>query len=120
MFCIFHWIITCNIDSIDEEDPISLGQAIQESWTKRKSQLEHEYVVTGWALFVLPEIQMNVASELTGEHHLMIEMVVERLHVPHCPNDQVSGCDMTNIIDIFWREFNYLQNMTGSYAVCRG
>ncbi len=69
--------------------------------------------------FVLSEICANVSSELTWEHCLMIERVVERLHVPSCPNDQVSGHDMTNIIDVFWREFMHWQNMTGCYAVCR-
>ncbi len=58
---------------------------MQNSWLKRKPQLEHDYAVTGWALSVLPEIQFHVASELTGEHHLMIERVVEWLHHPPCP-----------------------------------
>jgi len=43
----------------------------------------------------------------------MIERVVEWLHGPPCPNDQASGYDMTNIINIFWREFKHWQNMTG-------
>ncbi len=60
-----------SVDSSDKEDRISLGQAIQDSWAKRKSRLEHEYAVTGWALSVLPEICANVLSELTGEHRLM-------------------------------------------------
>ncbi len=107
----------CSIDSSDKEDTISLGQAIQVSWTKRKSQLEHEYAVTGWALSILPEICANVLSDLTGEHHLMMENIVEGLHVPPCPNKQVSGQDMTAIIDIFWQEFKHWQNMTGCYAV---
>ncbi len=50
----------------------------------------------------------------------MIERVVERLHVPPCPNDQVSGQDTTNIIDIFWQEFKHWKNMTGCHAVRRG
>ncbi len=84
-----------SVDSSDKDDSISPGQAIQDSWTKMKSQLEHEYAVTGWALSVLPEICANVLSDLTGEHLLMIERVVERLDVPPCPNDQVSGQDAT-------------------------
>ncbi len=80
--------------------------------------LENEYAVTGWALSVLSEVYLNIASELAGEHHLMVEMAVERLHVPPFPNDQVLGLDMTNIIDVFWQEFEHWQNTTGSYAVC--
>ncbi len=90
-----------SIGSHDKDDTISLGQAIQDSWSKRKSQLEHEYAVTGWSLSILPEIRLNVSSDLTGEHCLMMENVVERLYVPSCPNEQVSGQDMTAIIDIF-------------------
>ncbi len=85
-----------------------------------RGSLEHEYAVTAWALSDLPEICVNDLSELTGEHCFMIERVVERLHVPPCSNDQVSGQDMTNIIDIFWREFKHWQNMTVCYAVCHG
>ncbi len=118
-FHIFVWLIIFNIDSFDKEQPISLGQAIQDSWTKRKSWLKHKYAVTGWALSVLTEILSNFASVLTGEHHLMMERVVER-QVPPCPNDQVSRLDMTNIIDFFWQEFKTWQNMTGSYAVFHG
>ncbi len=104
----------------DEDDMISLDQAIQDSWSRRKSQLEHEFAVTGWALSILPEICLNVSSDLTGEHHLMMENVVERLHVPPCLNDQVLGQDMTAIIDSVWQEFKHWQNMTGCYAVCHG
>ncbi len=78
------------------------------------------YAVTGWAVSVLPEVCVNIASELMGTHILMIERVVERLRIPPCLNDQVSGYDMTNIIDTFWHEFKHWQNMTGSYAVCKG
>lgn len=29
---------------------------MKEDWSKRKTQLEHEYAVMGWVLLVLPEI----------------------------------------------------------------
>ncbi len=96
-----------SIGSLDEEDKISLGQVIQDSWAGRKSLLEHGYAVTGWALSILPETCPNVLSDLTGEHRLMMENVVERLYVPPCPNKQVSGHEMTAIIDIFWQEFTH-------------
>ncbi len=47
-----------------------------------KERISHEYAVTGWALFILLEICANVLSDLTGEHHLMMENIVEGLHVP--------------------------------------
>ncbi len=106
-FYVIALLIIFSVDSFDEEDSISLRQGIRDSWAKRKSQIEHEYTGTGWVLSVLPEICVNFLSELTGEHRLMIERVVERLHVPPCPNDQVSGQDTTNIIDIFWQEFKH-------------
>ncbi len=77
-------LIIFSVDSFDEYEPVSVDQAIQESWSKRKSQLEHEYPVTVWTLSIFPEICCHVASELTGEHDLMIERVVEQLHVPPC------------------------------------
>ncbi len=40
-----------------------------------------------------------------GEHCLIIVRIVERLHIPPCPNDEVSGYNMSNRIDIFWQEF---------------
>ncbi len=73
------------IGSHDEEETISLGQAIQDSCERRKSCLDHDYAITGWALSILPEICANVLSDLTGEHCLMIENVVERLHVACSP-----------------------------------
>ncbi len=105
----------------DEEEPISLGQAIQDLWMKRKSQVEHEYAVTRLALSVLPEVCVNVASELLGEYQLMIEKIVNSQTIT-CfprPNDKVSDYSMTIIIDIFWHEFKHLQNMIGPYAVCQ-
>lgn len=50
----------------------------------------------------------------------MIVRAVEQLHAPPYPNDQVSGFDMTNIVDIFWSEFKFQQNKTGVYAICQG
>ncbi len=113
LFICFCMLIKFSVDSFDEEEPKRLWYAIQGSWTKKKSWLEHEYAVTGWVLSVLPKVYVNVASELTG---LMIEMVVERLHAPPCPNNQLSGYNIANIIDIFWHEFKHWQNMNGSYA----
>ncbi len=37
-FVFFNWLIMCSIDSFDKEDLISLREAIQNSWTKGKSQ----------------------------------------------------------------------------------
>ncbi len=67
---------------------------------KRKCHLEHDNAVTSWTLSVLPEIWIHVESELTGEHCLLFERVVEWLHHPRCQNDQVSGYNMKNIIDL--------------------
>ncbi len=61
-----------SVDSFDIKEPISLGQTIQDSWTKKKSQLDHRYVVTGWVPSVLLEFHLNIASELTGEHCQMM------------------------------------------------
>ncbi len=62
------------------------------------------------------EICANVSTDLTGEYCLVMENAVERLHVPPCPKEQLSGQEMTAIIDIFWREFK----MTGCYAILHG
>lgn len=47
-------------------------QAMQDVQMKRKFQLEYKYAVTGWALFVLPEICSQVMNMLTRENHLVI------------------------------------------------
>ncbi len=86
--------------SFDEDYTLSVGWAIQYALMKRK--LEHEYAVTGWALSVLCEIWCHLACDLTGEHHLMIEKVIEWLHYPPCLNNLVSACNMAKIIYIIW------------------
>ncbi len=53
-----------SIDSFDEEEPILLGQPIQDSGTKQMSWLKHKYAVTGLTLSVLPKVCVNVAIEL--------------------------------------------------------
>ncbi len=37
IFLLFVWLILFIVDFFDREDSISLGQAIQDSWIKRKS-----------------------------------------------------------------------------------
>lgn len=75
-----------------------LERLIQESWIK-KLNFEQEYAQTGWS--VLPKICLHVASDLTREHHLMIKLVIQLFNYPPCQNNQVSGYDTHNIIDIF-------------------
>ncbi len=79
-------LVIFSVNSYDEDKELSLGQAIQDVWRKRKSSS-----VTGWVLSVLPGIWSHVSSELAVEHCLIIERVVKQLHHPPYPNDQVPG-----------------------------
>ncbi len=47
----------------DEYQDLSLSTMIQQSWSKRKHQLEHDYAITGWAISLLPEIREDVVKE---------------------------------------------------------
>ncbi len=39
-------LIIFSFDSFDEDEALSLGQAIKDAWKKRKSWLEHDCAVT--------------------------------------------------------------------------
>ncbi len=62
-------------ESFDNVEPIFLGQAMQD---------QRESLNLNMSM-----ICCHVASELNREHQLMIERLVEQLHVPPCPNNQV-------------------------------
>jgi hypothetical protein len=80
-----------------------LGEQVLKAWNKRRTKLEHEYAVAGWALSVLPEVRADALERITGEHRDMIESVVLRLHVPPCPNKnpKIRGMTDEEITDLF-------------------
>ncbi len=83
----------------------TLSEGILNSWRKRSSRLSHNYGVAGYALSVLPEIRAHSKVNLTGEHRILIEEVITRLHSPPCPNSTVASLSNDEIIDIFWAEY---------------
>ena len=89
---------------------------IQQSWSKRKHRLEHDYAITGWVLSLLPEIREDVAERMDGDARMAIERVVTKLHVPPKPNPKTSEEPLEIILDIFWKEFDDFQNKTGPYG----
>jgi len=55
-------------------------------WDKRKTRLEHECTIAGWALSVSPEVREDVNKRMTGEHRGAIESLLVKLHSLPCPN----------------------------------
>ena len=50
-------------------DSSSLSSNIIFEWERRKVKMDHDYVVTGWALSVIPEVRADVDDHMTGDHH---------------------------------------------------
>ena len=94
-----------------------LGGQVLKAWNKRRTKLEHEYAVAGWALSVLPEVRADALERITGEHRDMIESVVLRLHVPPCPNKnpKIRGMTDEEITDLFWEEYKLFTHKMGPY-----
>ena len=81
---------------------------MKNAWNKRKTRLEHDNAIAGWAISIMPEIRADVNERMTGEHRNTIERVVLRLHSKPCPNP-TRGVDTWNdskIIDKFWENTN--------------
>ena len=87
-------------------------------WKERKFILDHDYAITAWILCVVPEVRESVKNTMTGTHRLAVEQVIERLHVPPCPNPSKEVCNMkiSVIIDTFWEEFKHFSNQTGDFS----
>lgn len=51
----------------DENDEFTLGDAVLFAWKKRKNRLEHAYVVTAWALSLLPDIRADCMERLSTD-----------------------------------------------------
>jgi hypothetical protein len=96
---------------------MSFGRQVIWHWNKHKQRIEHEYVISGWALCVMEDVGKDVQERLTGMHHDVIEKVVSRLHVPLCPNTNpaVSSMSLPDIIDTFLNEFKVFQNFPHPY-----
>lgn len=89
---------------------------IQQSWSKRKHGLEHDYALIGWVLSLLPEIHEDIAERLGSETRMVIERFVAKLPVPPNPNPQMSEESLEIKLDIFWKDSDHFQNKTGPYG----
>ncbi len=72
--------------------------------------MEHDYVITGWVLSLLPVIREDVAERLDGNTRIAIERVVTKHHIPPNPNPNTSKQSLEIIFDVFWKEFDDFQN----------
>jgi hypothetical protein len=111
-----------NKDSDDDpETPgnttMSFARQVSWHWNKRKLHIEHEYSITAWALCVMGSVRNDVRDRLIGHHHVAIEKVVSRLHVPPCPNTHPAVLTMLphEIIDTFGNELKAFQNCTNPF-----
>ncbi len=96
-----------------EEDTLSTNIFV--AWDKRKERLEHEYAVTTWSLSLLPEIRLDVRKNFDGDKHLIVEKVITKLHEPPCPNPDITTESMTEIIDLYWKEYCDFDEKTGIF-----
>ena len=90
---------------------------MKNAWNKRKTRLEHDNAIAGWAMSIMPEIRTDVNERMTGEHRNAIERVVLRLHSKPCPNP-TRGVDTWNdskIIDKFWDEYKCFNSKTDMF-----
>ena len=105
-------------DDEGEGEGTGMGEQILACWNNRKVKLDHDYAVAGWALCVMAEVRQDVDARMDGSHREAIERVVERLHLPPCPNKRVNIDEMSpaDIVDKFWDEYKDFKNKTGSYS----
>ena len=94
-------------EAVGQGSSLSMGECILQTWNKRATKLEHDYAIAGWCFCVLKEVREDVKENMTQEHHLALERVVKRLHVPPCPNKskRIAGMKEGEIVDRFWDEF---------------
>ena len=78
---------------------------------KRKSRLEHDYSIAGWALSVMPDVYADATARFKGNHRDALERVVRKLHKAPCPNPAIELADKTEdeIVELFWKEFKAFQ-----------
>jgi hypothetical protein len=93
-------------ESNDDEAPSirSFGRTVLFHWNRRRTKIEHEYAITGWALSVVSEVWIDVRERMRGEEHRdEIERVILRLHVAPCANTHpdIASMNEAQIIDTF-------------------
>ncbi len=84
-----------------------LSGMILKAWRRRKSKLEHDYAIAGWALSVIPEVMDDVKKRMIGIHRDALEQVVIKLHMSPCPNPnkKAKSYSSKQLIHQFWKEF---------------
>ena len=97
-------------DNNDEEEPHAngLGNMIKKCWEKREEKLYSDYAWTGRILSVDPDVREDVRLRpLDGTQRDAIERVIEKLHMPLCPNKHkwIKGKSTSKIIDRFWDKY---------------
>ena len=105
----------------DEDEAVDfdgLGTKIKSMWANRKVNLDHDYAITAWILSVMPEVRKDVDARISGEHREAVERVIERLHLPPCPNKSVDIQKMTpsDIVDKFWDEYKDFSQKLGCFS----
>ncbi len=77
-----------NSDSDEAKDESSTGlrHMILKLWFARKSKLEHDYAIAGWALSIVSYLRDDMEERMKGKHRDAVEWVVLKLHLQPCPN----------------------------------
>jgi len=98
-------------EAVGQENALKLGESILQTWQKQASKLEHDYAIAGWCLCVLKEVREDLKENMSQKHHLALEHVVKRCHVPPCPNrsKRIAGMKDGEILDRFWDVFQTLK-----------
>ena len=77
--------------------------------------MEHDYYIASWVLSVMPALRDDVVERMTGVHSDAIERVVTKLHKPTCPNKEIKGKNISDILNMFWLEYKDFQHKTWTF-----
>ena len=106
--CIVSSLRNENAGNDDEGQSRCLGDLVMDRWLDRKTLLDTNYAMAGWMLCVQPDVMDDVVVRTaTGKEHEAMELVIEKLHYPPCPNKSIEmrGKTMSHIKDCFWNEY---------------
>ncbi len=81
---------------------------ILKAWHGRKTKLEHDYAIAGWAFSVIHKVRDDVRRRMKGVHRDAIERVVTKIHMAPCPNPskKAQGYTTAQLLHKFWEEWD--------------
>ena len=68
-------------------------------WNRREKHINTDYAVTGWMLFVIPQIREDVFKNAQNRHHIKVNTVIKSLFVGSTERELHKTSNM------FWSEY---------------